>query len=314
MQVLGESMFFFTDSGIYRLTGRSFDDFAVQEFDLTFRLIGRELVTVCDDAIYAWGYEGIAKITSGGLEYISNAIEPMLWAAVSQIGLTWLSGYAWAAAFRSRHKVLFAFPTSNSSANAGNSPTVLVYDTRMQAWTRWTFKEGTDTERTAGHSTGCVRVSDDLLFLGQWNSLSSDAKVFKERRDFLATDYKDDTFNQTDQAITKTLKWNAIVGSPEMTTHWDELHILYDLSTVFPAWTTPTALTVQFTADFNSSGAANAVAPTATSKMSRASVPKLQRISARQIPTIVHATAEYFGLEGLALVHNPAQGNSTVRT
>lgn len=312
--VLRDSLYQFTDSGIYRLTGRTFDDFSTQEFDLTFRLIGREMVVVCDDYIYAWGYEGIAKISSAGVEYISNAIEPMVWAIVSQIGLTWLSSYAWATAFRSRHKVIFAFPTSNSSANAGNAPTFLVYDTRMQAWTRWTFKEGTDTDRTAGHSCGAVRVSDDLLFLGQWNSVSTDSKAFKERRDFLATDYKDDTFNQTDQAITKTVKWNAIADAPEKSTHWDELHLLYDVSSTFPAWTTPTALTVQFTSDFAASSAANAVAPTATSKMSRASVPLAQRRSARLIPTVVHATAEYFGLEGLVLVHLPAEGTATVRT
>jgi hypothetical protein len=159
-----------------------------------------------------------------------------------------------------------------------------------------------------------VRVSDDLLFMSQWNNISSDSAVYKERRAFAAADYQDDTYNQTDQVITKTVKWNAFAASPETQTHWDELHLLYDVPSTFAAWTTPTALTVQFTSDFASSGAANTVSPTATSKMSRASVPKLQRRSARQIVTVVHATAEYFGLEGLALIYLPGQGTATVRT
>ncbi len=315
MQVLRDSIYFFTDAGLYRLTGRTFDDFDVQEFDLTFRLIGREMVTTCDDYIYAWGYEGIAKISSAGVEYISNPIEPMLWDIINTIGLTWMAGYSWATSFRSRHKVVFAVPLSNSSNNAGNCPYFLVYDTRMQAWTRWVFLAGNDADRTQGHSCGAVRVSDDLLFLGQWNHASSDSSIFKERRAFAAADYKDDTFNTTNEAITKTVKWNAVADSPELSTHWDEAHLLYDVSPTFSAWTTPTALTVTFTSDFGQSSAANAVAPTALSRMSRASVPMAQRRSVRQTVTVSHATAsEYFGLEGMVLVHLPGEGTATVRT
>ncbi len=312
MQVLRDAIYFFTDCGIYRLTGRSFADFEVQEFDLTFRLRGREMVCVCDDYIYAWGYEGIARISSAGVEYISNAIEPLVWDAVNDAGSTWLATYSWAAAYRSRHKVMFAVPDQGDNKNCN---LVLVYDTRMEAWTTWLFKDAPDANRTRGHTTGAVRVSDDLLFLGQWDSTGGDSDTYKERQTYAAADFKDDTYSSVDQAITKTVRWNAVVDSPELATHWDELHVLYDVSSTFVPWTTPTALTATFTADLASASSAIAIAPTATSRMSRCLVPRAQRRSARLSITLVHATAsEYFGLEGMVLVYLPGEGTATVRT
>jgi len=314
--VLRDGVYFFTDAGIYRLTGRDFASFSVQEFDLSFRLAGRELVVVCDDFIFAWGYEGIAKISSAGVEYISNAIEPLVWQTINTLGQTRLAGYAWATAYRSRHKVLFSIPAAATGSNAGNAVYTLVYDTRMQSWTRWVYKAGNDANRTQGHSCGAVRVSDDILFLGQWNAAAADAFVFKERRTYVASaDFIDDTYDTTSQAITKVVAWAAAVGASDMETHWDALQLFFDVSPTFSTWTTPTALTVQFTADFASASASASLAPTAASRVSMAGVPQAQRRSARQTVTVTHSVAsEYFGLEGLALIHLPPDGQHRVRT
>ena len=265
--VLRDSIFFFTDSGIDRLTGQSFDNFAVQEFDLSFRLMGRDMVVVCDDYIYAWGYEGIAKISSAGVEYISNAIEPLLWQIVSLAGPTALGTYGWATAYRSRHKVLFGYVTTASGTNKGNCARVLVYDTRMQAWSQWVFQAGADADRTAGYACGAVRVSDDVLFTGQWNNSSNDTSVFKERRTYAASDFQDDTYTQTGIAIVKQLTWSAAVGTPDKSTHWDHLQVFVDVSPTFSAWTTPTALSAQFTSDFAAASAVNVLSPTALSRV-----------------------------------------------
>ncbi len=308
--ILQDSIFLFTDSGLYRLIGRSAADFAIQEFDLSFRLIGREMVVACDDAIYAWGYEGIARITSGGLEYISNAIEPLLWDNINTLGLSWLSSYAWAAAYRSKHKVIFSLPTSATDKNCGQA---LVYDTRMQAWTRWLYAAGVDANRTTGHSCGAVRVSDDLLFMGQWNTISSDSKIFKERRTYAAADYKDDSYDATDLAITKTVKWSAIAEAPQMETHWDELHVFWDVSSTFTAWTTPTAASLIFRGDNGTETAT--LTPTAAEKMSRCLVGRTARRGARLTVTVAHSTvSQYFGLEGMALVSAPSEGTATTKT
>lgn len=324
--VLGESLFMFSDAGLYRLTGRSFADFSVQEFDLSFRLIGRELCCVCDDAIYAWGYQGIARITNAGVEYVSNAIEPKLLDIINtlsavtgvdpaQSAYTWLSAYAWSTAYTGRHKVIFAYPTSATDNNKKNCAAALVYDTRMQAWTTWTFSRGADANSTQGYACGVARVFDDILYFGQWDNTGGDNKSFKERRAFVAADYKDDNYDQSNQAIVKTLTWAAMASAPELETHWDELHVLFDVSPTFAAWTTPTALTSTFTADLASGSGAISIAPTATSRMSRVLVPQAQRRSARMSITVQHSTAsEYFGLEGLALVHLPGEGTATVRT
>lgn len=320
MVVLRDALFMFTDAGVYRLTGRNFDEFAVQEFDLTFRLIGREMLCVCDDYIYAWGYEGIARISSAGVEYISNAIEPLLQKAVKDLGggtaaYTHLGSYAWATAYRSRHKVLFAFPTVASGGNQGNCPKTLVYDTRMEAWTTWSQTVGVDVDKTTGYSSGVVRVSDDLLFYGQWFNGAGTLYVFKERLAYAAADFKDDTYDASNVAITKTVEWSALASSPELETHWDELHLLFDVSSTFTAWTTPTSLVSAFTADLGSSSGNVTHSPTATAKMSRCSIPQAQRRSARMIVYVSHAVAsEYFGLEGMVLVHLPGEGTATTRT
>ena len=314
--VLGEALFVFTDAGLYVLTGRDSSNFATVEFDLSFRLAGRELVTVCDGAIYAWGIEGIARITLAGVETISNAIEPLLQAKINALGLTWLNTYAWATSYRSRHRVMFFTPNEATGDNAKNCPTAFVYDVRMQAWSTWSMSSSTTpTGRITGYSCGVSRVSDDILYFGQWYSGAADSYLYKERVTYAATDYKDDTFDTADQAITKTVKWSAATETPETATHWDEVHLLYDVNSTHAAWTTPTAATVVFTSDRASASANLSIAPTAASKMSRCLVPTAQRRSARLLVQVVHATAsEYFGLEGIALVFLPGQGTATTRT
>lgn len=325
MVVLGESIFMFSDAGLYRLTGRSYADFAAQEFDLSFRLIGRELAVACDDAIYAWGYQGIARITNAGVEYISNAIEPKLLdiintlsaitaSSAGETAYSVLASYGWGAAYQGRHKVIFAYPSTVTGDNSKNSSSALVYDTRMQSWTSWTFSRATNTI-TQGYACCTTRVFDDILYFGEWLATGGDSYTYKERRAFAAADYKDDNHDTSNVAITKTLVWSALASAPELSTHWDELHILYDVSPTFSAWTTPTALTATFTADLASSSGAVSVAPTAASRMSRVMVTQAQRRSARMTVTIQHSTAsEYFGLEGMALVHLPGEGTATVRS
>ena len=317
MVVLGEALYVFTDAGLYVVTGRDSSNFAVAEFDLNFRLAGRELVTVCDGAIYAWGIEGIARITSAGVEIISNAIEPLLQSKVNTIGLTHLASYAWATSYRSRHRVMFFSPDSSSDLNADNCLTAYVYDTRMGAWTTWAMREGTiaDGARTGGYSCGDARVSDDILYFGQWLNAGTDGYLFKERATYAAADYADDTYNTTTQSIVKVVKWNAATETPETAAHWDEAHLLWEVNSVFSAWTTPTAATVIFTADLASASTSLSLAPTALSRMSRCLVPTAQRRSARLSVQVTHQTvSEYFGLEGMALIAMPGEGTATVRT
>jgi hypothetical protein len=313
--VLGDALYLFTDAGVYVLTGRDSSNFAVNEFDLSFRLAGRELVTVCDDAIYAWGLEGIARITSSGVEIISNAIEPLVQDRIKTLGLTWLSTYGWATSYRTRHRVMFFAPDEATGDNPKNCKDALVYDTRMNAWTTWRFTAANGSGKDAGYATGAVRVSDDILYFGQHRNSGGDAYLYKERLAYAAADYKDDTLDTSNVGITKTVKWAAVATSPEMAAHWDELHLLYDVSATFTAWTTPTALVVSFTADLASGSGNVALAPTATSRMSRCLVPRAQRRSVRLEVRCDHDTAgEYFGLEGMALTHLDGEGTATVRT
>ena len=111
------------------------------------------------------------------------------------------------------------------------------------------------------------------------------------------------------------VKWNAATETPETAAHWDEAHLLWEVNSVFSAWTTPTAATVIFTADLASASTSLSLAPTALSRMSRCLVPTAQRRSARLSVQVTHQTvSEYFGLEGMALIAMPGEGTATVRT
>jgi hypothetical protein len=307
IKALGETLFVFSDSGLYRLTGRTVFDFSLREFDLGFRLRGRELVVECDGALYAWGVEGICRITDAGVEPISNQIEPMLWAALAATTETWMATYGWATAYRSRHKVLFWYPTGTSDKNGA---TALVYDTRMDAWTTWTVLRDASEN---GRSCGAVRLSDDTLFLGQWVASGGDSFIFKERRTYSAADYADDNNLGASGAIVKTIAWSPVVDAPDEQLHFDELHVFWEVSEAISAFTTPTAVTATVTPEGGLAGTI-ALAPTAGSRLSRGEVPGPQRRTTRLKVALQHSVSgEYFGVEGMSLKATSGTGR-TVRS
>jgi hypothetical protein len=308
---LGESLFAFTTDGVWRITMGGDGAPVVQEFDLSFRVAGRELVVECDGALYAWGVEGIARITETGAEYVSGPIEPKIHGLLNACTLAGLEDYGFAVAHRSQHRVVFSYPPSSAS---GNCRAALVYDTRIGEWSTWNWPVAS-TLTSTGFSCAAVRQSDDLLFFGQWHATTIDGRVYKERRTFAAADYKDDSASAQNIAITKTVTWSAATEDPSRLTHWQQLHLLYDVSPTFSDWTTPTAVSAAFTADRAETSTTVSLAPTATDKLSRMLVPSAQRRSGRLQVSVTHAVAsEYFGLEGMVLQHMPPQGYTVTKT
>ncbi|MCX6951312.1 MAG: hypothetical protein NTV51_03880, partial [Verrucomicrobia bacterium] len=258
IRVLAEVLYVFTDMGIYRLTGRTFDDFQLEEFDLSFRILGRELVSECDDALWAWGREGIARVDSAGVTYISNPIEPMLWLLIKNSSLSFMNAAAFSTAYRGRHKVVFGYP---SGTTLYNCPSFLVYDTRTGAWTTWSFAR--DPDALEGRSCAVVNVNDDRLWFGQWNSGGFDAYVWRERLSYATTDFQDDFNDGTTAGITRTMQWVPTVADPALLVRWVDLHIWWEKNETISAWTTPSVCTAQFTADYSGSASITTIAPVA---------------------------------------------------
>lgn len=307
LQVLGDSLFVFTDDGLYRLYGTSFLDWDLRKFTPggEFILMGRELVVECDGALYAVGLTGIARITESSLDYISTSIEPLLLKIYAGTTIDWMRANGWAVAYRTQHKVVFALPSGTSDRNCAFN---LVYDVRMQAWTRWDFPR--EASSSYGRCAGCVRFNDQLLFLSIWNGAGTDAWVFREVRTYAATDYADVNEAGATVAISKTVKWNVLTASPVDAQLFDEFFVFFDGPEQFAAWTTPTSLAATFSTEFDSKVVT--LSPATAARTSRTLVPQSMRRGTRIQVQLVHSvTQQYFGLEGGALI---LEASGTTRT
>lgn len=303
LQVLAESLFIFTDDGIYRLTGTSFNDWYLRKFD-DFRLLGREMVVSCDGALYAFGRSGMAKVTESGVSYLSTSIEPLVLKVISQSTIDWIAQNGWAVAYVAQHKIVFGFPSGVTDRNAFWN---LVFDTRLQAWTRWDFPREASGQQ--GRSTACVRQVDDVLYLGIWNPSGTDAWVFKEKRTYSAADYSDVDEAGVTQALQKTVKWNVTTAGATVVQNFDEFHLFFDGSDLFGAMGVPTAVSATFSSARNSKAVAMAPVVDLTS---RTQVPQSLRTGNRVSAQVTHnVVGEYFGIEGGAVLEDASESSRT---
>lgn len=314
---LRNQMFIFTDVGLYLLTGSSGADFQLELFEPAFRLLAPELATICDDSIYAWGKEGIAKINSSGVTFISAGIEPALWKLVIPANMAWIQSTAFATAYRNYHKVVFHYPNSTGSGvgDGYNCVRAFVYDTRVGGWTQWVWPLDSHVSGRATHGRSCavVRYVDDLLFASMWNSGASDAFLYKELRTYSTSDYLDTLSDNSTVAIPLQLKWNPVAPQPDMQVEWDQFHVFYEVSETFSAWTTPSALSLTFLNDY-STGNGVTLQPGSGKRLSRGDLPLQVRLGTRLIVQMDHQViSEFCGIEGMGLLYT-LDGDGTVRT
>ena len=189
-----DSLFVFKQDGLWRVTGTDFRNFSPQEFDLTFRLIAREAVTALDDAIYAWGVQGLARITDGGVEYIDTPIRNEVISAVQAVETATMTEFAWAVGKPRDGVVLFFYPTfdTSDSSDPDNiipSSAAFVWHARTRTWSLWDMQ---GDGLAIGYSCGCANVTDGLLTLGVWQEApASGAYIHNERRAYAAADFSD---------------------------------------------------------------------------------------------------------------------------
>lgn len=306
------SLFVFTDAGVYRVTGNSAYDFQVESFDNTFVLATEACVSVCDDFLYAWGIQGILKMTENSGEYIHLPIEPLHLKVIddqlfSQGGLNVRYGGLFVVAHQFRHKVYFFYASSDTYGMGCDK--ALVYDTRMGAWSTLTFNT---TE------TGYFRVScgaectvNGKLYLQEFVNGTGDIYIrsFKDNLD--DSGYSETDANNAEVPFEVTTEWVAIAGDPSKYKKFKSLQVYWNVSQTFPRLdkpSEPSALT--FTSD---TGSAAATLPTnGTSNLSYQSVPNTVTNSTRLKVTLTHNAPEYMGIEGIALTYNENDSDEKV--
>lgn len=229
-----DSLFVFKQDGLWRVTGTDFRSFSAQEFDLTFRLIAREAVTAIDDALYAWGVQGLARITDGGVEYIDTPIRNEVVAAVQNVETTTMADFAWAVGKPRDGVVLFFYPTADASEssdpdNVVPSSSAFVWHARTRTWSLWDVQG--DGLRI-GYSCGVANVTDGLLTLGIWQEApASGAYLHNERRAYAAADFSDPDMSDpsapamTAANISASSTWRPLASDALGSAQWVRVRI-----------------------------------------------------------------------------------------
>lgn len=286
----------FTDYGIFQVTGRTFADFSVFPFDLGYRLLSREAVALCDDRIYAWCYEGLIEIDDGGVRPVSTPIEPTVQDIVKTVGFDTMSKLCFSVAYRQQHRVHFYYPEGDDYANLKGCSRWLVYDTRTQAWStgRFTTKiSGAEDNK----SCGVVRLSDDRLVLGNWNSTGADAYLFLERLPWAASAFTDEARDASTAAVTSTIAMQYGFGDVSGAAAWRATSLHFDVGEL--SWrTAPSSLNVKWYTEWGFDG--TTITPVTGQLLSRLEPKWTVRRGNRLKLRLVHSTSEYFGLIGIS--------------
>lgn len=311
---LRDALFIFTDDGIYWARGSLPSNFVIDAFDTTFRLKCPGSVVTCGDAIYAWGWEGIARITNGGVEYIDTPVRNFVKYVVEQgqgtQPVTNFEQRVFAVSYRVQRKVVFYYPSALETGSYACCR-ALVFNLNTGAWSTYSYDPNSDGAN--GKLAGVVRVSDEQLHLGEW-STGTDTLLYRE-------DYKSGTgygYYDTSSAnssvnIVSYIDFNNVCDSPSKLAHWAELQVYYSQQTLTgynaPPSGIPTSLTVTASADHGGSVSCSVLTPATTN--TRVMMAPAVGIAARIAVQLYHDTQEYVALAGCALVYTPISTNVT---
>lgn len=304
IQPFVDRLLVFSDQGIFEVTGKTFADFGVYEFDLGYRLMGRELVAMCDEKVYAWCNEGMVECDDGGVTVVSTPIEPTIegllvtiGGAVAEpldVGRAGVALVGFATAYRNQHQVRFHYPYAFTTALAYASTAWLSFDTRTRAWARGDFGTKQINGYYDGRAAGVVRFADDLLVTGSWSS-GADTFLFLERRAYVAADFTDDDRTGGTSATRSLLVFQWQVPDEEGAQHWQQTVINWDAEEL--AWRPlPSSIQTVHTTETDTASQTVAVSELVT----RIEPPQATRRGQRMQVTLLHEIAEYVGIVGVS--------------
>lgn len=299
LQPYRDRLLIFTTLGIYQAVGSYYGDFSVIPFDLTYRVMGRELVALCDDKVYAWCREGIVECTEGGVRVISMPIEPTLNQYLEGLNVSTpfdsllaMSKMAFSIAYRLKHRVMFWVPQQYNVSQYIGCGTWYCWDTRTECWSTGRLMG----ERAPGiiddRSCGVVRVSDDRLVLGEI-VIGGLGRMYQE--DFSSFSDEDSAGVAQPVVLTNTMQYQV----PEINRglHWQQFVVHLDAGE-FTARPTPTEVVMGFQTPQSSYGEIT-VTPAANATSIRVETPRSYRRANRIQVSIINNEAEYFGAVGI---------------
>lgn len=293
-----DRLFVFTTRGVYQVSGSSYADFAVQPYALDLHLFAPEAVCYCEDAVYAWCREGLARLSDAGWSIISTPIEPTVQSAEQDADASGLgvAELAFCVADTENHRVWFWYPVG--TVTRPMCAAAFVYDTRTQALSRAAFAVKGGTLQMFV-TTGCQRASDfRIMGAGGKSSTDSEGWLFLERLVTDADAYVDagsGSGTSTATNVTATLALQFQVPDAAGSQHWQQTVLQVDGGEV--DWR-PYPSSIDFSWANELASAGESFIPV-SERVVRVEPPAAMR-RANQLQLVVASTlAEYFGLVGI---------------
>jgi hypothetical protein len=177
---LRNTLFIFKEKeGIFKCTGTGPEDFAVEEFDSSAKLLAPDSVAVVNNQIWCLCDQGVSIVTETGVSTASRPIEDMI---QEQFGaaLNPLRYYSHGIAYESDRKYILC----TVSSAADTYPTqAFVFNVFTKSWTRWPLNI----------NAGFVHEDDDKLYMAG----SDNSWMTQERKNRDYTDYVDQSVAYT---------------------------------------------------------------------------------------------------------------------
>lgn len=171
---LRNTLFIFKEKeGIFKCTGTGPEDFAVEEFDSSAKLLAPDSVAVVNNQIWCLCDQGVTIVTETGASVVSRPIEDLIQAQFGA-ALNPLRYYSHGIAYESDRKYILC----TVSTSGDEHPTqAFAFNVFTKAWTKWPLVI----------NAGFVSEDDDKLYLAMGDS----AWTTKERKNRDYTDYVD---------------------------------------------------------------------------------------------------------------------------
>lgn len=297
---LGDSLFIFTKTGIWRMTGEpplgSGDTGTVrlEPWRTTVWCVASETVRTLAGSIYALTNQGVVAVNESGVRIVSWDIEPDIQSVFAALaGSTHTNAllelYAFAVGYESDRKYILGLPAATSDTQA---KTFLVYDHMQDSWVQWAF-----SDPYLERCTGFVRPSEDKLYLAR-NSASG-AKIFRERKAFAAADHSD----PSDTPIAISVRWWPLLGSNAGRKKlWRELALLFESGA-------PSSVALTIASDYASKTATIA---NVLSTVARTWVPQSVRRAARlDVTATWTVSGSSFEISALSALYRDYEGRLT---
>jgi len=192
---LRESLFIFTETGIYTLTGSDSSSFRVDLLDNTAKLLAPESAVTLQNQIYCLTDQGVVAVSDTGVELVSRPIESALLEAFGA-NLSGVKNYSFSVGYESDRKYLLFLPPGENEVH----PTICyAYNTITNNWTTYDIAK----------KAGIVNPVDDKLYLAD----ATTALVSRERKSFSFRDQVDEDLAVTVSSVDgTTLTLTSAIG------------------------------------------------------------------------------------------------------